>query len=69
MGVKCPTCRNVTSELMSCEGCGRIGCSRCVVKHSRQWLCDGCRKNGPGYSPQSSPSAPSQTGGFPGWFS
>lgn len=56
MTVRCPYCKNITNELMSCDNCNKIGCVRCIIKHSNQWLCVDCRK------------ISSNQSAFPKWF-
>lgn len=45
--IKCPSCGTFTAELIECDVCNRIGCIRCVMKRSRQWICSGCKGDKP----------------------
>lgn len=44
MKIKCPICGSTTTELMECDVCGSIGCSRCIHKKSDKWICHTCEK-------------------------
>jgi len=57
MDLKCPRCGATTSELLECDVCKTIGCIKCIIKHSRQWVCDKCKDSGYAESPESALSA------------
>ncbi len=65
-GIKCSNCRTKTGELISCDNCIIIGCGRCIIKHSRQWLCITCKK---GVYSQDIDDRNNPANRFPKWFS
>ena len=42
MDVFCPNCKVKTIELMECEICGNLGCTKCIRKKGGKWLCQNC---------------------------
>ena len=42
INIKCPNCGNPTHELIACEECGAIGCTRCMKKRYGKWVCHKC---------------------------
>ncbi|MCD6226783.1 MAG: hypothetical protein J7J93_03260 [Candidatus Aenigmarchaeota archaeon] len=40
--IKCPKCGSTTNELIECEDCGAIGCTRCMKKKYGKWVCHKC---------------------------
>ena len=40
--MKCPKCKSETKELIACENCGAIGCTRCMKKKYGRWTCHKC---------------------------
>jgi len=44
MELFCSTCGSKTLELIECEGCGNVGCPKCLLKIKGKWLCEKCRK-------------------------
>ena len=47
MEIKCPNCSKVASELIVCESCQTVGCSRCMIKTNQRWLCYNCKSGKP----------------------
>jgi len=42
MGLSCPTCGSITTELRECDKCGNIGCHKCMKKLRNDWVCFNC---------------------------
>ncbi len=42
--IRCPRCNSLTKELIACEICNSIGCTRCIIKKNKKWVCENCRK-------------------------
>ena len=41
MPIECPTCCQQTDKVLTCAGCGEVGCAVCAFTESSQ-LCDSC---------------------------
>lgn len=47
MGIYCPNCNSISTELLACDSCQIVGCVRCVTKLNKQWLCHNCKTGKP----------------------
>ena len=42
MDIFCPNCKTKTDELIECDNCGAVGCSKCIRKKYGRWVCHKC---------------------------
>jgi hypothetical protein len=47
MGIYCPNCNSISTELLACDSCETVGCIRCVIKFNKQFLCHNCKSGRP----------------------
>ncbi len=53
MKVECPRCGTEAVELIVCEICNKVGCTRCITKQNKQWVCNKCKSGYTAPSPES----------------
>ena len=44
MEFRCPRCNSKAIELIECEDCGSIGCTRCMKRKYGRWVCFRCEE-------------------------
>jgi len=52
MDIFCPNCKSKTDELIECDNCRIVGCSKCIRNKYNKWVCHKCPE--PKYEEQKS---------------